>query len=414
MKQIIAQKIIAVLLLLFSMGLNAQKIAINFMNGDWDSVMQQAIEQNKLIFVDVYADYCPPCKQMDAQVFTNKEVAVFYNKNFINYKVNLSNRENHAFQTLHSIKELPALLYFTPDGRVMRKTTGCKEVEEFLEIGSEIAYNTNEGVSLVANDYENVKLMQLEEVYNRHTITGMPTSPETLRELSYALRQRRRPYNAVVNDYLLANSKTPRKPEVRQFIYDFSINLENLAMDYFLKDIVYFKQYYSGNKVNDKIKTAIYNSVLTAIQSRNENLFKKAVSAIQKANLPDEDRYLFEIRSIYYQGIEDWSSFSKVAYNYLTTQKSSDPQLLNDVAFKFQRYVTNKRMLKEAIKWAKKSINMEHEYMNHYALALLYFKTGKNAKALDVCKEAIDVAKTRNIPYTEVSDLMNQIHGSRY
>jgi thiol-disulfide isomerase/thioredoxin len=387
----------------------AKKIAINFMPGTWDDIVQQAEEQNKFIFVDVYADYCPPCKQMDAQVFTDKDVAIFYNKNFINYKVNVSNRENQYFQTLHSIKELPALLYFTPEGRILTKVMGCKDVNEFLDLGSNIIYEES-NTHLVANSDENIKFQQLYNLYENNPFTDTPI----LHDLAYGLKRMRRPYNDVVNRYLFANQRTARKQEVRQFVYDFAINLENQAIDYLLNDITYFKQFYGGSKINDKIKTAVYNSVLAAIQARNENLFKKAELTIKKANLPDEDRYLFEIRSIFYQGIEDWTRFSKVAYTFLSTQKSSDPQLLNDVAFKFQRYVTNKRMLHEAVKWSQKSIKMEYEYANHCTLALLLFKLNKPNQSLKVCKEAIEIAQRRGIVYTDVLKLMDMIHGSRF
>ena len=81
----------------------AQKLEIDFQKGSWYEIVDMAKSTNKFIFVDVYADYCPPCKLMDTQVFPNRDVAVFYNEHFINYKINISNNDNTYIEDLSLI-----------------------------------------------------------------------------------------------------------------------------------------------------------------------------------------------------------------------------------------------------------------------------------------------------------------------
>ncbi len=57
---------------------------------------------------------------------------------------------------------------------------------------------------------------------------------------------------------------------------------------------------------------------------------------------------------------------------------------------------------------------MEYEYTNLCTLALLLFKLDKPAQSLSVCKEAIEIAQKRSLPYTEVSKLMDMIRGAQY
>ena len=60
---------------------------IQFFKGTWNELLAEAKKQNKLIFVDVYTTWCRPCKVLDKDVFPNEKVGEFYNKNFINYKI---------------------------------------------------------------------------------------------------------------------------------------------------------------------------------------------------------------------------------------------------------------------------------------------------------------------------------------
>ena len=55
-------------------------------NGSIPMLMEKAKSENKIIFLDFYADWCAPCKQMDKEVFQDNRVGEFFNENFINFK----------------------------------------------------------------------------------------------------------------------------------------------------------------------------------------------------------------------------------------------------------------------------------------------------------------------------------------
>ncbi len=62
----------------------------------WYSIEEAAALQAKTpkkIFVDVYADWCGPCKMMDRQTFTDPKVAAYLNKYYYPVKFNSEQRE---------------------------------------------------------------------------------------------------------------------------------------------------------------------------------------------------------------------------------------------------------------------------------------------------------------------------------
>lgn len=384
----------------------AQPLSINFFEGTWEEVLEKSKNENKLIFVDVYADYCPPCKVMIKEVFSHKDVALFYNQYFVNYKINLSNKENSYFTQMHQIGELPALMFFDAQGGVVHKETGCKETPEFLTFGKNVlqqydkAYQTNNEERKYME-----KLMSWYESGKKNTANLFPNkSPETLLiQYAYLLKEYRLPYNRVVNEYL-KSQKNIQTNINRQFIYDFAISLDNNAMNYFVDDISFFKEKYGSNRVNDKVKTACYNTTINAAQEKDAALFNQVAATAGAANLPNSQQFIFRMQSIYYESINDWEAYAKAATKYITEQKCSDPILLNEVAYKFYDHITNKKQLLEAIKWTELSVRIDNRYNNNSTLMWLYYKMGKKKEAIAAGEAAIAAAQRDG--ETDYSDTM--------
>jgi thioredoxin-related protein len=52
----------------------------------------------KMIFVDIYTDWCGWCKKMDAETFTNPEVVAYMNKKYYAVKLNAEQKEPIHFK----------------------------------------------------------------------------------------------------------------------------------------------------------------------------------------------------------------------------------------------------------------------------------------------------------------------------
>lgn len=114
----------------FAQGLNFTQDA------NWKSVLAQAKQENKYVFVDVYATWCGPCKLMDAQTFSNEQVGKEMNDKFISIKVQTDRtaKDNDAIKawysdaaminSLYQIAALPTQLYFSPEGELIFRNAG--------------------------------------------------------------------------------------------------------------------------------------------------------------------------------------------------------------------------------------------------------------------------------------------------
>ncbi len=109
------------------------KRKIQFTQGSWKDILQKAKRENKPIFMDCYTVWCGPCKQMDAQVFTNPEVAAYFNEAFINVKFDMEKGEGIELKNRYGISAYPTFLYINPDGEVINRIVGSMPAQNFLE-----------------------------------------------------------------------------------------------------------------------------------------------------------------------------------------------------------------------------------------------------------------------------------------
>lgn len=98
------QKFIAVLVLsaLVAFSVKAQKATpIDWLS--WEEAQVKMAEEPKLIFIDVYTDWCGWCKRMDKSTFLDAAVAEVVNEHFYAVKFNAEQREDINYQG-HTLK----------------------------------------------------------------------------------------------------------------------------------------------------------------------------------------------------------------------------------------------------------------------------------------------------------------------
>ena len=105
-------------------------------NKAWKDVLALAKKQNKLIFLDAYATWCGPCKYLQSNVFTDSKVGDFYNKNFINVKIDMEAGEGPSLSEAFGVTSYPTLFFVNGNGELVHKAIGAMEVAEFLELGT--------------------------------------------------------------------------------------------------------------------------------------------------------------------------------------------------------------------------------------------------------------------------------------
>jgi thiol:disulfide interchange protein DsbD len=102
-----------------------------------EAMLDRAHRESKSVFIDFYADWCVPCKELDAKTFSTPEV-IDRSGEFIMLKVDLTSSDDAQSNALiekYRIRGVPTLIFLQPDGREILplRETGFVSKEVFLD-----------------------------------------------------------------------------------------------------------------------------------------------------------------------------------------------------------------------------------------------------------------------------------------
>ena len=88
------------------------------------SALKTASDQNKVVVVDVYADWCGWCKRMDRTVYSDPKVAALGSE-AVFLKLNAEDRgEGQQFARQNGVHGFPTTIILDRKGSVINKVTG--------------------------------------------------------------------------------------------------------------------------------------------------------------------------------------------------------------------------------------------------------------------------------------------------
>ncbi|MGK6352684.1 thioredoxin family protein [Parapedobacter sp. DT-150] len=129
--------LLSIILTLSAHTLASGQQGVDFFEGTWSEALQEAKSSGKLVFVDVYTDWCPPCKKMDKEVLPLPEVGQQYNEAFVNYKLDAEKGQGVALAGQYAVQAYPTYLYLDADGNLLHRAVGLLAPEAFLAQASQ-------------------------------------------------------------------------------------------------------------------------------------------------------------------------------------------------------------------------------------------------------------------------------------
>ena len=145
--------------LITSMSAVAQSQEIKWMT--FEEALAAQKKKPKKIMMDVYTNWCGPCKMLDKNTFHNKDVVNYVNKNFYavkfnaegnsvvnykgqefknpNYKEELKNRRNsvHQLSRFFKVRAYPTIVYIDEKGDMIQPISGYmkpQQLELYLKL----------------------------------------------------------------------------------------------------------------------------------------------------------------------------------------------------------------------------------------------------------------------------------------
>lgn len=106
---------------------------INFFEGTWDEVKAKAKKENKMVFIDFYTDWCGWCKKMDADTFSDDEVADYINSQFVPYQINGEKELGKKLVKEYGVSGYPTYAFVDADEKLITSKAGYMPKPSFMK-----------------------------------------------------------------------------------------------------------------------------------------------------------------------------------------------------------------------------------------------------------------------------------------
>ncbi|MGB0930383.1 MAG: thioredoxin family protein [Chitinophagales bacterium] len=375
---------------------------INFFEGSLSEAQSIAAEEQRPVFVQLSADWCLPCRQMEKNVFPLNTVGEFYNQNFINIKLDADSPDGIELKRNYDAMTIPESFFFDSNGRLMLREGGFKGEQQILTLGNKILKKHPKPRK------PRVVITSPKSTKTNNTNTSKDTSTKGK---NYGAKpsnsSKLYSHKSAFDLFLMRLTGSIKKPHNMEWVYYNAENFDSKAMNTLLRQKRRFNDYYGKSAINQHIKSILYTKLAIATGDKNEDLYKEILKVVQKADLPESDFLKIELQSRYFEGIGDNESYVKVNRQFMRSYKGKDPAVFHRKAWEVHNHSDNKADLLKAIDWLEKSVDLNPQFYNLETLAKFYDKTGKKRKARKAAQQAIEYAKMEGRSFNHLLKLVN-------
>lgn len=345
------------LITLSSLPMFAQD-GIQFFKGNWQEALEFAKKEHKYIFMDAYAEWCGPCKRMAREVFTQKELGDFFNKHFINVKMDMEKGEGPKLASKYKVTAYPTLYFIDGEGEIINQKVGGMNGEQLLGLAK---------ASLAKGD----KSKDYEEEYNNGN-----RNPDMLKAYAYALMVSGQPTLKIANEYIKSSGISDSE-DFLEFVFDFSSEADCSVFDILIEKREKLIKLKGVEVFKAKVQKACDATVDKSVQFETPSLLKEAKSQMKKALPPFAAEYsvLADIR--YFIKTENKTKAAKVISTYVLKFAKNDPSKLHFAALSVNQSINDKKMLSNAEKWALKAYSLNKNLIFGRTYGELLKKNGK-------------------------------------
>lgn len=389
------KKLFLIFLLLPFIG-SAQVKGTHFEHGlSWQQVKEKAKKENKFLLVDCFTTWCGPCKYMASTIFPQEKVGEFFNKNFVNVKIQFDQTKNDSEEVKSwyadaqsmskefKVNAYPTFLIFSPQGELVHRIVGGGEADEFIA-RAQMALNP---------ETQYYKLLKKSE-------SGNPT-PETLKQLAVSAEAAYDEENSekFANAYIDTQKDLYTKENL-EFISRYARSTKSKGFELMLKDPEKIDAILGKGKSNKILSNIILEeNIYPALRKPNVNI--DSLVAAVKAKYPkvdiNEPTDLIKIQI--FQTEKKWDKFQPAVLSYMKKYGTEvTAEMLNSFAWTVFENCKDPDCIAEALSWSKRSVDetqsKEPSYLDTYANLL--YKLGKKDQAIAMQQKAVDLVSAEN------------------
>lgn len=391
------KKLILIFLLIPTVMMAQSSVGIQFETTAWADILAKAKKEKKYVFLDAYTTWCGPCKWMDKNVFPEASVGEFFNKNFVNAKIDMEKGEGIDIAKTYEIQAYPTYIFVDGDGKLVHRLVGSMPAESFITAAGEALNPETQYITLLTR-YENGE-----------------RDPEFVYKLAYAARKAYDAKNQdkFFNEYINSQKDWLTEANVK-FISDFLSDPTHPTFEFVRKNREVFEKAMGKERYESTLYFNVYRGAFMSMGGRPAP--EQAEEYIQKANdyfkkmLPEYyDRLSNSFKMDVYRATKLWDNYAATGFTYFQNNDNANFNELNSFAWTVFENIEDKEILTKALDIALRSVKLTEGSHNTDTVANLYAKLGDKAKAKEYALRSIELAKANGEDYSSTQKLLDSL-----
>lgn len=367
---------------------------IKFFEGSWGEAQGEAEKQEKLIFVDAYAVWCGPCKQMAKNVFPNEKVGEFFNKHFVSMQIDMERGMGLEFAKLYPVRAYPTLFFINYKGEIVHTVVGAQSVDALLSIGRKVLDMEDKSQDFAA-EYEKGK-----------------REPELVYGYVRALNKAGKPSLKIANEYLRSQKDLTTEFNLK-FILEAATEADSKIFEWLIQYRNQIAKVTSEDEVRQQIINACRNTAHKAVEYQSKDLMVEAIDKVKKHYSDKADAFAEQAWMDFYLKANDAANFNKTAKSYAKKYIYEDARELQSLCKTLVDHFNNdKNSMSLAEDLAKRATEVGQSSVYFLIYADVLNKNGKKDQAMDVAKKALELAKQEGSTAVRTAEMyINRLQG---
>lgn len=356
--------------LLLVVNLPAQ--GIEFFHGTWEEALVKAQQEDKPIFVDAYASWCGPCKQMASNVFPQPEVGEVFNANFINMKLDMEKPEAASFRVNHSVRAYPTLFFLDSKGETIHTVVGGQKPD-----------------GLISHARTAMSKVDDLSVYEAKYAAG-EREPNFVFNYVRALVRQGQPHLKVANDQLREQSEQLNQPGNLRLMLLSATEADSRIFDMLLKHRTDVEQLVSKDAFDKQISLAFENTKTKAVKFNDPKLLATAAKKYKSIDAAKATAFLVDGQYLLAATGSDAKAYLKAAKNYYKKAGTGNQVTLGKLFSEMSQssFKDDAKVQDLTATIGQEAASMSEDYENYYRLAKWMNSVGKKKDALANAEKA--------------------------
>ncbi len=332
---------------------------------DWLAAVEDARSSEKLLFLDIYATWCGPCKYLENNVYTDKDLGNYYNSNFVNLKMDGESEFGAQVARKYQLSAYPTMYYLYPSEDIISTIVGVREAGPLNSLGKTI--------------YENAdKLKYYEANFADGTLN--PTELKNYQSILVKLEQEEKAANVAGQILPKLSEEEILSPQYKKLVVSAAVDINSRTYKIISQNSAEISEKWTRTEIETFYEGVFNNTLISAINNRDQILLQRIINELLPVymgdNSQDLPRGIFVTKKLYYANTGDWQKYDSLVNNEFKKTGSNHTFLYMQAYEVANEYNQSPEAVELAIDWMLRASELKPSFDNLVLTSYLHAMTG--------------------------------------